>query len=395
MKWSLKIGRVAGIGLYVHWTFTLLIAFVAWLYYNQGQSWQAAAWGVALVLAVFVCIILHELGHALTAKRFGIKTRDITLLPIGGMARLERMPEDPKQELLVALGGPVVTLVIAAVLAAVVFIGWGPAGLVDIQAVGGNFLTKLALVNAFLLGFNVLPAFPMDGGRVLRATLHFYMDYVQATQIAARAGQMMAIFFGIAAIFWGFNPILLIIAIFVFFGAKGEERLAITRTLCRNVPVRKAMISNYATLHPGDTLQRAVDELLAGDQRDFPVADDGQLRGVLTRQALLGALASHGPEVRLGDLDLPTYRTVDEDSTLDRELEAMQSGRETVVPVMREGRFVGLLSLDNIEEWIMVESARRQPHVRRGEPRRQRQSGGEEGAASPLAAPSTTTERAT
>jgi len=395
MKWSLKIGRVAGIGLYVHWTFTLLIAFVAWLYYNQGQSWQAAAWGVALVLAVFVCIILHELGHALTAKRFGIKTRDITLLPIGGMARLERMPEDPKQELLVALGGPVVTLVIAAVLAAVVFIGWGPAGLVDIQAVGGNFLTKLALVNAFLLGFNVLPAFPMDGGRVLRATLHFYMDYVQATQIAARAGQMMAIFFGIAAIYWSFNPILLIIAIFVFFGAKGEERLAITRTLCRNVPVRKAMISNYATLHPGDTLQRAVDELLAGDQRDFPVADDGQLRGVLTRQALLGALASHGPEVRLGDLDLPTYRTVDEDSTLDRELEAMQSGRETVVPVMREGRFVGLLSLDNIEEWIMVESARRQPHVRRGEPRRQRQSGGEEGAASPLAAPSTTTERAT
>src|SRR5688572_27812912 len=183
MMWSWRVGRIAGIDLYVHPTFMLLLAWVAIVHYLERQRWADAAGGLLFIVTLFGIIVLHELGHALTARRFGIRARDITLLPIGGVARLERMPEDPKQEFLVALAGPAVNVVLAIILFVTLVPISGIAALGNVALVGGQFLSKLIWVNVALALFNLLPAFPMDGGRVLRALLAMRMDYVKATHI--------------------------------------------------------------------------------------------------------------------------------------------------------------------------------------------------------------------
>jgi Zn-dependent protease len=356
MKWSWRLGRVAGIDIFVHWTFLILIAWIIYLYLSAGQGPLAALEGVIFILAVFVCIVLHELGHALTARRFDIATRDITLLPIGGMARLERMPEDPRQELLVALGGPAVTFAIAAVLFLVVILGWGAQALLDLELVGGQFLVKLLWINAILLGFNLLPAFPMDGGRVLRATLHFDLDYVRATQIAAAVGQVMAVLFGLVGLFIG-NPFLLLIAVFVYFSAREEARSVEVRSLCRGVPVRHAMVTRYRALSPQDTLGAAVDELLAGQQQDFPIVDGAQVVGVLLRSDLLKVLATRGRDVAVSKVMRQDCRPVEDTEMLDRTFERMRQSNCPTVPVVHHGQLQGVVTLENVGEWMMIQSA--------------------------------------
>jgi Zn-dependent protease len=201
MRWSWRIGRVAGIGIYIHATFWLLILFILVDYWVQGHNVMMALAGVVFVMAIFGCIVLHELGHALMARRFGIRTRDITLLPIGGLARLERMPEKPLEELWVALAGPAVNVVIAALLFGVLVALGGQPGWWKFQWVGGSFLNKLMVVNVWLVAFNLIPAFPMDGGRVLRALLATRMEYTDATHVAARIGQGIAYLFGLVGLF--------------------------------------------------------------------------------------------------------------------------------------------------------------------------------------------------
>ncbi|MBL8949338.1 MAG: site-2 protease family protein, partial [Myxococcaceae bacterium] len=192
MRWSWKLGEVAGIGIFVHATFLLVLVWVALSHLARGHGVSEAAGGMLLILAVFGTVILHELGHALTARRFGVRTRDITLLPIGGVARLERMPDKPAQELLVALAGPAVNVCIALLLFGVITLLRAPIGFEGLHVVGGPFLTKLMWINVFMAGFNLLPAFPMDGGRVLRAALAMRLTPERATELAARLGQAMA-----------------------------------------------------------------------------------------------------------------------------------------------------------------------------------------------------------
>jgi Zn-dependent protease len=206
MKASWKIGRVAGIDVYAHATFLILLGWVGLSHYLQRQRWEDALSGLGFILALFAIVVLHELGHALTAKHFGIRTRDITLLPIGGVARLERIPDEPKQELLVALAGPAVNVVLALILLGLLAVGAGLSALTEVQLIRGHFLAKLMWVNVGLAVFNLLPAFPMDGGRVLRALLAMRMDYVRATNIAAHIGQGLAWVFGFIGLFT--NPFL-------------------------------------------------------------------------------------------------------------------------------------------------------------------------------------------
>src|SRR5512145_213180 len=201
MKWSWKMGEFAGIGVYVHATFFLLIAWVALSHWVQEQSIRAALNGTAFIVVLFGCVVLHEFGHALTAKKYGIKTRDITLLPIGGVARLERMPDDPIQELWVALAGPAVNVVIAALLFGWLTISGALTPLAGLSLTAGPFLERLMLVNISLVVFNLIPAFPMDGGRVLRALLALRLEYTRATQIAASIGQGLALLFGFIGLF--------------------------------------------------------------------------------------------------------------------------------------------------------------------------------------------------
>ncbi len=293
MKWSWKIGTLAGIELRMHVTFLLLLGWVGASHWLAGRSVDAAMSGVAFILALFACVLPHELGHSLAARRYGIPTRDITLLPIGGVARLERMPEKPRQELWVALAGPAVNVAIAAVLFAWLSIGHQWAPLADLHVASGPFLERLLIANVWLVLFNLIPAFPMDGGRVLRAVLASRMDYVKATQIAAGIGQGLAFVFGLIGLFG--NTMLLFVALFVWIGASQEASATQMKAAMAGTPIRAAMLTDFRHLDSGATLEDAVRLILEGSQQDFPVLRRQDVIGILTRADLLVALAEYGP----------------------------------------------------------------------------------------------------
>jgi len=368
MRWSFKLGQIAGIGVFVHWTFVLLIAYVVYLYVSHGSDVAGVVQGILFVLAIFGCIVLHELGHALMARRFGIHTRDITLLPIGGVARLERMPENPAQELLVALAGPAVNVVIAMVLFVVLGVWFGLALFSDLKLLsdtlvaGGSFLLPVMLANVALVAFNLVPAFPMDGGRVLRALLAQRIDYVRATQIAAGIGQTLAILFGILGFFH--NPFWLFIALFVYLGAEQEAHMVRVRSAMRGVPIREAMVTRFRTVSPEEPLASVIGELMAGSQQDFPVVEEDRLVGMLTRKDLLAAIAEGKHALPVADVMRRDFRVVDEAEMLDNTFQHMREGECRTVPVLREGRLVGLVTLENVGEWMMIQSALRKGRAR-------------------------------
>jgi len=357
MKWSWKLGEFAGIGVYMHATFLLIIVWIALVHWAQGQSLAMVLSGVAFILALFGCVVLHEFGHALTARKYGIRTRDITLLPIGGVARLERMPDDPWQELWVALAGPAVNVVIAAVLYAGLLLSAGLEPLDRLSMTGGSFVERLMLINVFLVAFNMLPAFPMDGGRVLRSLLAMRMEYTHATHIAAGIGQGMALLFGLLGLLY--NPFLVFIALFVWIGAAQESSMVQMKYALGGIPVRRAMLTDFRTLSPGDPLSRAVDLILAGSQQDFPVLEDGRLAGLLTRDALLKALAGNGLNLPVASAMGRDFQVADPAEMLETAFQRLQGCRCHTMPVMRGQELVGLLTMDNIGEFMMIEAALR------------------------------------
>ena len=367
MKRSLRVGSVAGIGIFLHWTFLLLIAAIFAYYYVQSQSLGAALSGMGLILGVFFCVVLHELGHALTARRFGVPTRSITLYPIGGLARLERIPAEPMKEFWIAIGGPAVNVVIAIGLAFILLLTGGTFAPEALEAPGSHALASLMWINVVLALFNMLPAFPMDGGRVLRALLALRWDYAQATQTAANVGQAMAVLFGLVGILtW--NPILLFIALFVYVGAQQESKQAMYRAFTEGTPVREAMVTRFATLNVDDTLDDAVNELLAGTDHDFPVLRDGTVVGLLKRKQLIDALSEHGRDARVDQVVDPDCFTTAPSAPLDEVFQQMNAQSCSTVPVVQDGRLVGLLTLENVGELIMVSSAleaRSHPGVKR------------------------------
>jgi Zn-dependent protease/CBS domain-containing protein len=355
MKWSLRIGRLAGIDVYMHVTFVILLAWVAVSYYLPERSISDALDGLIFVLALFGIVVLHELGHALTARRFGIRTRDINLLPIGGVARLERMPEEPKQELLVALAGPAVNVVLAGLLLLVLLPAAALAAVSEFRLVGGHFLSKLLWVNIALAAFNLIPAFPMDGGRVLRALLAMRMDYVRATQFAAGIGQMIALVFGFIGLFY--NPFLVFIALFVWMGAAGEASMVQMKSALGGIPVSRAMITDFRTLSPNAPLQEAVELVLAGFQQDFPVVDEGRLVGVLTRADLLKHLAQGGQRARVAEAMNEEFETAVPAEMLELALARLRDCRCPSLPVVRGSSVVGVLTMENVGELMMIQSA--------------------------------------
>ena len=355
MSWSWKIGRVAGIPIFVHWTFLILIAYIVIAQVAGGEGLLPALRSVGFVSALFGCVVLHELGHALTAQRFGVETADITLLPIGGIARLQRIPEKPAQELAIAIAGPLVNVVIVILLWAI-----GVRPVVNMadpnHLVIAGFWPKLMEVNLFLAVFNMLPAFPMDGGRVLRALLALRIDYARATRLAASIGQLMAIGFGLLGLSVG-NPILLLIALFVWIGAESEATQVEERVVLRGVLVREAMLTEFHSLSPTDTLGEASDLLLSGTQHDFPVVDDNRFTGILTRSDLLTGLAQGGREAAVSGFVKAELVSVASNAPL---VPAVTTLRESGLPCLRvvdEGATVGLLTLENVGEFVMVRAA--------------------------------------
>lgn len=371
MKWSWKIGTFAGIGVYVHATFLLLIAWVALLHWREGDELAGILEGIFFVLAIFGCIVLHEFGHALTARRYGIKTRDITLLPIGGLARLERMPEDPKQELFVALAGPAVNVVIAAILFVLLQLfgrAFPPTRLENWEWFylgAGSFIYNLMVVNIFLVIFNMIPAFPMDGGRVLRGLLGTRMNYVKATNIAAGIGQAIAFVFGFIGLF-GQNPFLVFIALFVYIGAAQEAGMVQMKAALGGIPVENAMLTNFAIMSPHDPLQRAIDLTIAGSQRDFPVVEDSRVVGLLLQDDLIRALQQAHQSEPVSRAMKTEYEQCDAGEMLESVFVRLREDGAHTVPVMRHGQLVGLLTMENIGEMLRIQAAL---EARRGGPR--------------------------
>ncbi|WGW02790.1 site-2 protease family protein [Tropicibacter oceani] len=354
MSWSFPLGRLLGSELRVHATFFLLLAFVAASAYSEGGV-TAALSNTLFILALFACVVAHEYGHALMARRYGIKTPDITLLPIGGMARLERMPEQPGQEVLVALAGPAVNVVIWAVL-----IGFGAStdmeALAD-PATASAFLGRLAAVNLFLAIFNLIPAFPMDGGRVLRALLSLRMDRVKATRIAASAGQLVAFLFA----FWGLssgNLILVLIAGFVFLAAQAEASDVASRDIAKGLFLRDAVITSFESLSPTDPMHVAAQTLIRTTQHEFPVLDEERrMIGFLTRGALFQAMAeglNTHPVAEAMTTQIPTLPLA---APLSEALDALATA-PAVAATDRAGRMLGYLTRENVGE-LMVLRARR------------------------------------
>lgn len=358
MRWSVKIAKIAGIEVRVHLTFLLLLAWVGYLYHKLGGP-PAAAAGIVFVLLVFLCVVLHEFGHAMAARAFGIRTPDITLLPIGGVARLQRMPDEPWQELVVALAGPAVNVVIASVLFALLP-AMGPEELLAIVADPvGPVLPKVAVVNVVLVVFNMIPAFPMDGGRVLRSLLAMVAGHARATMVAARVGQVLAFGFGILGLFSSPpNPILILIAVFVYFGASQENAMAQLKDATAGLRVADAMVTEMATLSERDTIDHAIEALLRTSQHEFPVLDDaGRVLGILTREPMIRALRDTGPETPVARVMRACRQTAHPQDRFDGAFRLMQESGCPALPVVDgTGRLVGLVTPENVGELMMVRS---------------------------------------
>jgi Zn-dependent protease/CBS domain-containing protein len=381
MKWSWRIATVAGIGVYIHGTFLILLAFVVFQQWSATGDYYAVIGELLTLGALFTIVILHELGHALAAKRYGIKTQDITLLPIGGVARLERIPEEPFQELVVALAGPAVNVVLGGLcLVGIVLL----AGMTDQSAVFNhgrislNFLlgsmprigslsdlppfamyalVRLCAANAIMVAFNMLPAFPMDGGRVLRSVLAMWTDYVRATRIAARIGQMMAVLFLIIGL--NGNPMLILIALFVWLGGGAEAAQVESRTVMSGVTARQAMITRFQTVSPDNSLADVTEHIVRGFQQDFPVVAGNDVVGMLTRNDLLKALARDGRESKVSDVMQRTFERADATELLARVFERLQTCACHSLPVLEHGRLVGVIDMENVGEFLALRSAAR------------------------------------
>jgi len=358
MSWSFPIGHLFGSELRVHVTFFLVLAWIGGaVWFESGPA--AAAVSLVYVLALFACVVAHEFGHALTARRFGIRTPDVTLLPIGGVARLEKMPEKPGQEILVALAGPAVNVVIFLGLLLVL----GPGAFVALDPTDltlAQLPAQIATLNLVLALFNLLPAFPMDGGRVLRAVLALFMDRAAATRAAATAGQGLAIAMGLVGLVFG-NPFLLLIAFFVFVAAGAERADEAMKTVARGLMARDAMITEFETLAPDDSLEAAATALIRTTQHEFPVIDrtTGAPVGLLTRQALYRAL-ENGPRARpvaqAMERGLPAVAL---NTGLAPVLERMQSGAAAIGVLGPGGALVGYVTRENIGELMVVANRRR------------------------------------
>jgi Zn-dependent protease/CBS domain-containing protein len=341
----------------MHVTLLILFAWIAGTYALAGAGLGATALGVALVVAIFAVIVIHELGHALVARRFGIGTRDILLLPVGGIASLERTPEKPRQELLVAVVGPAINLVLAGLLWIGIQATGGTTNLGGVTTIGGAIGAQLFWINIVLAVFNLLPAFPMDGGRALRALLSMRLGFERATNIAASLGRMFAVGIGILGLFY--NPLLLLIAFVVWTGATQERAVAQLKHAISGVPVSAAMLRRVDAVTPQQPLEDAAALLLRGGLNQLPVIDHGMPVGVITRSDVASALAHAGPMATVADAPRHRIVTVSPAESLDTVLDRLRAEPDAMALVVDHGLPVGVLTAEALAAYVELHRERR------------------------------------
>lgn len=350
MKSSMRIGRIAGIDIKIHLTFVFILIWFGLSAYISGGTIAAALNNVLFILALFLCVVLHEFGHALTARLFGIKTRDITLLPIGGVARLESMPEDPKEELLVAVAGPAVNAVISAGLLTGLLLSGFFNQPININAMLSNFWLQLLVANITLVFFNLIPAFPMDGGRVLRSILALWMEHTRATRIAANIGRGLAVLMGIAGFF--INPWLILTAVFVWFGAGAEAQAVEMKAGLKGLVVQDALVSKFYQVEANQPLSEVFQLAMATGQSDMPVISNGNFLGIIHRPDLLKAID------RLGNR-APAYAAIgNEPEGINPDLPLVEVlpkfANHRVLPVLEGRQLIGLVTPESVQQrmWL-------------------------------------------
>jgi Zn-dependent protease/CBS domain-containing protein len=354
MSWSVNIGSIFGTAVRIHVTFLLLLAFFFFAGLATGTVYDAIN-TVLFVILLFTCVLAHEFGHIFTARAFGVETPDVTLLPIGGVARLARIPEKPSQEFLIAIAGPLVNVAIALVLMVVTATDVSPSHLAAMESPKVSMVDKLVQANLFVAVFNMIPAFPMDGGRVLRALLAIRLGHVRATEIAAAIGQWAAFVFGFVGLFY--NPLLIFIAIFVYLAAASEAQMVSLRAMSRDVPVTAAMVTRFATLTGSEHIDAAIQTLLQTSQTDFPVVDENQrLIGIVGRAEIIKALRELGPTAPVSDVMVKDIPTVDRSHRLEEAFRLLQESSAPAVGVIDYGgRLIGLVTTATIGEMLMVQ----------------------------------------
>lgn len=361
MKWSFKIGRLLGIELRVHLTFFLIVAWAAYVWGADAENQtQGAIYGAFIIIMLFICVVIHEMAHSKMAQHFGAGVASITLLPIGGVSQLKSMPEEPKKELLVSVVGPLSNVVIAALLAVVWLLLPNRVSLTSMSADELlNFLTSVSLqgfitymlvINIMLALFNLVPAFPLDGGRVLRSILAMFMPSIQATRIAKTIGQGLALAFGVAGVF-AQNPIWVVIAVFIFFGASQEGSGAEMKNILTRLTVRQALTGKHDVVKPDTPLGDVVNIALHSYQEDFPVlGNKGQLVGLLTRGNLLAGLHKLGSDAPVREVMEKEFPTVSPDADFAEVFEKMNESRLKAIPVVDNSYFLGIITLEHLSE---------------------------------------------
>ena len=356
-----RIGTIKGIPIRVHYSFLLILPFLA---YQFGLLFRSAAshadvpremlggnpfiWGLGLALALFGSVLVHELAHSLYALKKGGRVQDITLLMIGGVSNISTPPKTTRQEAVMALVGPLTSLFLAAVFYVANRVVAGLDSF-DLQFA----LFYLAEMNLFLGLFNLLPAFPMDGGRVARALLAERYGVLRATQIAAGLGKAFAVLFGIIGLF-SFNLILIIIAFFIFLGAEGESRSVLIKAMLGHVRVRDLMSPSYGFVSPAQSVYDAAEQMLRDRRLAFPVGENGRVVGLLTESAVEKVPPNERRLTPVGKV-MQNVDTVGSDDDLGRALQLMGASDVAILPVVQDGAMIGILQRSDVMRGLKLQ----------------------------------------
>lgn len=364
MRWSLTLGTIAGTAVRIHITFLLFLVFIGVSQFRSSGG-AAAIDTVLYVILIFACVTAHEFGHVLMADRFGVKTTDVTLFPIGGVASMDQIPEKPSQELLIALAGPAVNIAIAMVILIATRPTLESFQLSELSDGHSNLVLRLGIANLALGIFNLVPAFPMDGGRVLRALLAIQFSHTQATRFAAIIGQGLAFVLGFIGLFG--NPMMIFIAVFIYIAAGAESEAVMLRDLTRDLMVADAMVTGITPISFDDHVGAATIALIGSPHEDFPVVDGtGAFRGFVTRSDIIAALSTGGPESSIAAITRPSVPRVSPWDKLDKAMKLIETSLRPVAIVMDDaGKISGILTRQSILQIAAIHAARPDWHFHR------------------------------